>query len=306
MDLYMPNLDGSEAAREIQKLALHRLTPILAITASTNEADLERCRAAGMRPCPPPASPEAFLAAIAAVFNNRSSAPPRSSQRVDQRNTTRHPTPHIEREPARPIDNGLELDATLARLDGDLNMYRRLLKRFLSSHEHLIADVLSAREAADDRRALLLVHSLVGAAASIGARHLTRVARTLEAALKAGETQVIEALLGDLEPSLKATFTAVEQALSNARPRAPSGTLPAVALRPVLARLQELVLAHDTAAVESFELLRTLCLGRPRLSERLVSLESSISSYDFESAKSELGLLTRELDSLESENSHGA
>ncbi|MGC4087339.1 MAG: substrate-binding domain-containing protein [Polyangiaceae bacterium] len=305
MDLYMPNLDGSEAALRIRKLPRHAHTPILAITASTSEADLERCRAAGMQPCPPPASPEAFLSAVASTVSQRSSVPPRSSQRGELRSAPRQPTPKVAHDPSTPHENGLELDAALARLDGDLNMYRRMLKRFLTSHEHLLGDMQAARSAGDDKRALLLIHTLAGSAASIGARHLTRLSRALEAALKAGENQVVEALLVDLQPTLSSTFASVQQALSNARARAPSGTLPAVAVRPLLSRLQKLLEAHDTAAIESFDLLRSLCVGKPRLSERLVSLESCISSYDFESAKSELNLFAREFDSLEGEIAHG-
>ncbi|MFZ5892012.1 MAG: substrate-binding domain-containing protein [Myxococcota bacterium] len=301
MDLYMPELDGSEAAREVRKLERHAHTPILAITASTNPEDLDRCRASGMRPCPPPAAPEAFLSALAAALSRRSSVPPRSSQRAPAR-----PAAELAHEPEGAHDNGLELDATLARLDGDLNMYRRLLRRFLTGHQHLYTDLLAARAAGDERQAVLLVHTLVGTAASIGARHLTRLSRTLEAALKAGESQVIEALLGDLEHSLKATFVSVEQALFNARPRAPSGTLPALGVRPLLERLRAMVDAHDTAALETFDLLRSLCMGRMPLAERLQSLETKISSYDFASAKAELGLLAREFEVMESENVHGA
>ena len=297
MDLYMPELDGSEAAREIRALARHARTPILAITASTNAADLERCRASGMKPCPPPASPEAFLWAVANAVTRRSSVPARGTASASQAPLS------APRDSSR--DNVLELDETLARLDGDLNMYRRLLKRFSSGHEHMYGDIVAARRAGDNRRALLLVHTLVGSAASIGARHLTRVARTLEAALKSGEVELADTLLEDLEHSLKDTFSAVEHALANARQRAPSGTLPAVAVRPLLERLRNMVEAHDTAAVETFELLRTLCVGRYRLGERLLSLESHISSYDFESAKAELGLFSIELESMESDSSHG-
>jgi signal transduction histidine kinase/DNA-binding LacI/PurR family transcriptional regulator/DNA-binding response OmpR family regulator len=300
MDLYMPKLDGSQAAREIRSLDRHTKTPILAITASTSASDRERCRAAGMQPCPPPASPEAFLLAVArAVGGRRSSVPARPTPRPT-------PAPPTASDDDDRSERGLELDATLARLDGDLNMYRRLLKRFLTSHQHLYEDVVSALNAGDDRRAQLLIHTLVGSAASIGARHLTRVARALEAAVKASESQVVLALLGDLKPSLAATCANVEQALANARPRAPSGTLPALGAQPLFDRLRSLVDAHDTAAVETFELLRTVCVGRTRLGERLQSLERHIASYDFESAKAELGVLATELDFIESEASHGA
>lgn len=48
MDLMMPELDGTDAAREIRALESGRRTPIIALTASAFREDLERCTAAGM------------------------------------------------------------------------------------------------------------------------------------------------------------------------------------------------------------------------------------------------------------------
>ena len=48
MDLHMPRMDGLQATRVIRQQALHRVTPILAMTANVYEEDRERCLAAGM------------------------------------------------------------------------------------------------------------------------------------------------------------------------------------------------------------------------------------------------------------------
>ncbi|AKJ27364.1 CHASE domain-containing protein [Caldimonas brevitalea] len=48
MDLHMPEMDGLTATREIRRLAQHRSTPILAMTASAFGEDRDACLAAGM------------------------------------------------------------------------------------------------------------------------------------------------------------------------------------------------------------------------------------------------------------------
>ncbi len=48
MDLMMPELDGTDAAREMRGMEQGRRTPIIALTASAFREDVERCVAAGM------------------------------------------------------------------------------------------------------------------------------------------------------------------------------------------------------------------------------------------------------------------
>nr|WP_290898267.1 response regulator [Azonexus sp.] len=48
MDMQMPEIDGLEATRRLRRLALHRHTPIIAMTANAFEEDRQACLAAGM------------------------------------------------------------------------------------------------------------------------------------------------------------------------------------------------------------------------------------------------------------------
>ena len=47
MDMDMPEMNGVEAAREIRKVG-YKEVPIIAMTASTREEDMQKCLNAGM------------------------------------------------------------------------------------------------------------------------------------------------------------------------------------------------------------------------------------------------------------------
>ncbi len=295
LDLYLPGMDGSEVATEIRKLPKHATTPLLACTASTDASDLARCRAAGMRPCPPPSAPESFLRSVALTFS--SDVSPASS---GARSKSSEPPLRAR---ANAAGAELDIDAALQRLGGDLSMYRRLLKRFASSHAETADEVLHALGEGALPRAHLVVHTLNASSAAIGGRRLAQASATLEAILRAGQRSAAEAFLPEFRESLLLTLRAVQAALTASRPRAPSGTLPAVGPRPTLERLKALVDAHDTSALEGFETLRSLCATRPDLSPRLQALEAAILSYDFGCAKRELISLQAEIEEPAEESS---
>ncbi len=294
MDLHMPVLDGCEAALAIRALPGCEQLTILSLTASMDAGDLQRCRKAGMAPCPAPADADEFLTAVARAFEAHSNGAIRLME-------TRVPATASRRV----LANELDLESTLARLDGNLEMFRRLLKRFVDSHEQSALEIGRARAAGDLKLAQLLSHTLSGSAAAIGARRLPGVSHAVEAAAKRGDAARVKDLESDLSGALSSTVAAAKQALSTLRTRAPSGTLPAVAVQAAAEHLLRLVKAHDTAAVEAFELLRRLLLTRPNALDRLKDLESRINAYDFEAAKLELTMLGPVLEALERETQHG-
>lgn len=76
---------------------------------------------------------------------------------------------------------------TLDRLDGDVDLYHRVLEMLLPSLDTSLAQFDAALER-DDRDAMKSVaHSVRGMAANVGAVALSRIATEVEAVFKAGE-----------------------------------------------------------------------------------------------------------------------
>lgn len=128
---------------------------------------------------------------------------------------------HPDRTPAAPVAGGgevdsavsapvLDVDAAVARLMGDLPLYHQLLVIFLQTYS-TAGEKLRAALPERAAEATRIVHSLKGAASTIGAERLTAAAASLEKALSGGTARSVAVQLLALESSLCATLVAAER-----------------------------------------------------------------------------------------------
>ncbi|HRI51039.1 MAG TPA: Hpt domain-containing protein [Pseudomonadota bacterium] len=122
----------------------------------------------------------------------------------------------VERVGGLPESALLAVEMSLERIRGDRTLYRQLLVIFIQTYADT-ADKLRAVLPARRTEAYRIVHSLKGAAATIGAEQLETVAAQLETALRGGDSPVA-ALVRELERTLHAALRAAEQ-LTASSPR---------------------------------------------------------------------------------------
>jgi CheY-like chemotaxis protein len=205
MDMQMPVLDGLKATREIRKEARFKDLPIVAMTANAKQSDRDRCIAAGMNDhLAKPIEPEYLwqmllkwikpLNATAAVVGAR-------------------PQPIVEEGIPSGIE-GLDVVNGLHRLLGKKPLYLSLLRKFVVGQKSVVVDIkLALRDNSWDK-AELLVHTLKGVCASIGATSVQSLAEDLEAAVRARRTRMeIDALLDQLKGPLANLIEQLEQQL---------------------------------------------------------------------------------------------
>ncbi len=178
MDCQMPELDGYETTRLIRNGQAgdgNRGLPIVAMTANAMVGDRERCLAAGMDDyIAKPVRKQDFLRMLEKYLQHR-----------------------LEVFGAMPSGGaccavGAEEDEVfdekgmLARLDQDTEIAREIIGQFVVEAPELLANLSTAVQSRDEAGVKLIAHTIKGAAATIGAMRMSRVASIVEQAIKDG------------------------------------------------------------------------------------------------------------------------
>jgi signal transduction histidine kinase/DNA-binding LacI/PurR family transcriptional regulator/DNA-binding response OmpR family regulator len=282
LDLGLPVIDGCAVAKALRTDARYADVPIIALTASVDVDVRQRTLAAGMNDCVRTPVDATRLCSIVV----RSLTEPQPALIVGLRQThssqtLRAVSPHPE----------LDVASAVARLGGNESLYRRLLRRFVDTHFHVVATVRRMVDHGERSHAEQLLHTLASAAGNIGATQLAQSSHGLEIAMRRQPGDLPEHVFGNFEFALGATLRAAEAFLGvPAASEAPVGLVEDIG--PLLQTMESLVREHDTRAVEHLDLLRPALvtfLG----TDGFARLEQSIRSYDFEAAQQELAAVVQ-------------
>ncbi len=134
---------------------------------------------------------------------------------------------------------GLNISGALSRLDGDENLYIRLVRNFISNNKGDIALIREALNKGDKDHGILLAHTLKGVSGNIGAENLQKAAERLENAIR--EETVDDEILTMAQEALSSIRPALEQIAGESAPKTPPATAT------VAAAAEELTAPDNTA-----------------------------------------------------------
>jgi CheY-like chemotaxis protein/nitrogen-specific signal transduction histidine kinase/HPt (histidine-containing phosphotransfer) domain-containing protein len=194
MDCQMPEMDGYEATRAIRGGASgvpNPQVPIIAMTASVQKGDRERCLEAGMSDY---LGKPVQLQELAAMLEQWLPAE-EDCQRSQSKASA--PTPL---EPAAEQQSPVyDRDGFLDRLMGDEEMAQTVVEVFLDDIPKRIESLKRSLEAGDAETVKRIAHSIEGAAANIGGEALRELAGEIEKACEDGHFESVNERCPELE-----------------------------------------------------------------------------------------------------------
>ncbi|WP_319243645.1 response regulator [uncultured Propionivibrio sp.] len=274
MDLHMPIMDGFEATQRIRALPQGARLPVIAMTAAAMAQDRRDSLNAGMndhiaKPVEPKNLAETLLKWLSGPSQVRSGNTGTAFAAASD---------HDEASEIEAIERrmpGISVRFGLARIMGNLALYKRLLQSFSERHLETVPK-LRALQAANDIDAIgLEAHNLKGEAGNLGIDAVRTAADHLGVRIKAGDSSVtLQRLVDDLVKHLEDAVEllgpgafALEDANSNDGGGATVIPFSVAQAEAQLGILRDLLRSRNLAARRVASELETSFRGNPGLHE---------------------------------------
>ncbi len=273
MDLRMPGKDGYETARLMRADPRMAGVPIIAMSADAMAGVKESVLEAGMDDyISKPIIPADLFSMLEKWLSGAAGPGPAESVALLDGLPDAYPCLNWKK--------GLKI------VGGDAAFFRTLLRKFSTEYEDAAGGIGAALAAGDGKKALLMAHTLKGAAATIGGSELALRAAEVEEALKRGEAAealiealplAISGLAADIESFLSASGGA-ESAAASSR-GAESGSASDL--------LAEFIASLSTDLPAAWALLAVLSkkLAGGAFDSDLSRLQSNLSDFDIDAAR---------------------
>jgi signal transduction histidine kinase/CheY-like chemotaxis protein/HPt (histidine-containing phosphotransfer) domain-containing protein len=285
MDIRMPELDGFNAAKKIRELDSDtRNIPIIAMTAQTMKEDREKARAAGMNHhIAKPIDPNELYRALAKQIKpGKKKIPVTPAGQLVEKNNN---------ETTFPLLPGIDIQAGLARVKGNRELYKKLLRQFHDTYKNTGKTIREAVSSGDYNQAEQVLHDIKGASGNISARDLHESTRELETRIKQGDYDNLQEPLLHFTTCLDKVNTAAASLDQDTGTVGSIDTCPlgeeaevdTATVKPLMLKLAHLLENADQDAVAAWETLGKNLEGTCHLHQFRI-LEQAIDQYDFEKA----------------------
>lgn len=279
MDVQMPVMDGYTAVGRIRSDGRYDELPVIALTAHAMSGDRERSLEAGMTDhITKPIDPDQLFETLV-KWGRVPPLPPAAAS---------HSTSSREEVVAavQPSDlPGLSVASALVRVSGDMPLYLKLLRQYLTRYADLNIQVERLLAQPDLSALNAYAHGLKGVCATLGATRLQAVASELEQ-LDALPRDGGIALLNTLESAAGEAMQSMRQLIQQgAQEQEQQDAVADEELPTLLAELKPLLQAGDIDALAAVARLRDCKPGDGEQQALISALVQATEQFDFEKAQ---------------------
>ncbi|MBF0614258.1 MAG: PAS domain S-box protein [Magnetococcales bacterium] len=279
MDLHMPIMDGYEATKRLRVHFDAQRLPIIAMTANALKSEKDHCLALGMNDyLTKPVHVRQLYALLAAHLPSRiQGVAPARFESIDPGRERGH-FPELA---------GIDLAEVAERLDGDGEMFRRMVRQFALLHRDSGVRVGECLEGGDLEGARQVLHGIKGVAGNLAAHSIAGLAGQMEGLVVNGDSAGCRDLLGSLCAEINQLVDAIHGweegervvKVAAADPPAGSVSLPLAELH----RLHRLLVDGDFQARNLYASLRDL-LAQHGDAEWLARIDQHVEMLEFDAA----------------------
>jgi PAS domain S-box-containing protein len=296
MDIQMPGMDGFATTAAIRSQLRIATTPIIAVTANAMVGERERCVEAGMNDhIAKPIDPDVLALTLRRWFGPIDAGDPRLGALA----------------PAEPVVDapmlgvpGVDIGAALRHLDGNQSLLMRLLRTFAIEHADDAADLRKAAAELDLPLVNRIAHRLKGAALTLGAAAVARIAAEIESLTANERPAEASAQIARSIDTLSLALDEVREGVAASPPQpaepipaarsAPSPRPPAHRLLPLVDSLFTLLAEGNSDAEKVSEQIVEM-LVHTGAEERAEEVARLTARFDFDDARSALTQLRAEI-----------
>ena len=282
MDCQMPVMDGYTATRKIRQDKRLKDIPVIAMTANVMTGDREKSIQSGMNDhIGKPIRVEELLLTLDKWIKPAIASPP-SIQ-------------HGEQSELGPLP-GIDVKEGLVTVQGNLELYRKLLRKFHNNYSDFGNLFEAARQEMDKEAATRCAHTLKGVAANIGAYGVRKKAKYLESACRKLQSEqqlhrLLQEVVEELSLVLGGLASLAEPSLSVIPANMPDASYMPKETVDCISKLRVLIDESDIGALRMIYELEKMP-GAQRYARIINNVAKALENYDFDIAQEQLENLT--------------
>ena len=277
MDIQMPEMDGYQASQAIRRRPGLQDLPIVAMTAHAMKGDKERCLEAGMNDhISKPLDPEELKLMVCNWLEPGAEGD--TAKVIEGELADEAESMHLP---------GINVEQGLSRVMGNHSLYEKLLKGFYQEQSEDLTRLCDCFDQCDWQAARFIVHSVKGAAGSLGADTLHQAAARLEQALQTRDALPEEVLVSRFKSAFEEVMEGLERFVFDERQSQPAvgeGHVAVDELHALINRFGIMLQEGDAGVVLDLpELVQGLSDQIEPVT--LQHFQKKVDSYDFEEAE---------------------